>query len=62
MLKTPTDYNDRNDAPLSNEKIQEAIHKVVEEGFYYQNETADTLSHTPIHKDRIQTRCLQVRS
>ena len=31
MLKTLTDYNDRNNAPLSNDNIQEAIHKFIEE-------------------------------
>ena len=30
MYKTLVDYNDCNDAPLSNENILEAIHKVFE--------------------------------
>ena len=46
MLRTITDYNDRNDAPLFNDKIQEAIHKLIEEEFDYHNVTADTFSHT----------------
>ena len=31
MYETLVDYNDRNDAPFSNEKIWKAIHKVISE-------------------------------
>ena len=31
IFKTLTDYNDRENTPLSNVKILEAIHKVIEE-------------------------------
>ena len=31
MYRTLVDYNDRNNAPLSNEKIGEAIQKFIEE-------------------------------
>ena len=31
MHKTLTDYNERNNEPLSNVKIREAIHKFMEE-------------------------------
>ena len=46
MLRTITDYNDRNDAPLLNDKIQEAINKLIEEEYDFHNVTADTFSHT----------------
>ena len=54
MYETLIDYNDRNDAPFSNEKIQDVIHKVVAEEELYDNNinldachiTADTVSQT----------------
>ena len=54
MYDTIINYNDRNDAPFSNEKTQQAIHEViVEEEFYAHNITfddhnvnADTFSQT----------------
>ena len=61
IYDTLIDYNDRNDAPLSNENIQEAIHKFIEEDELdahnitsdahnitsdAQNVTADTFSQT----------------
>ena len=45
MLRTITDYNGRSDAPLSNEKIQEAILKIIEELLDSNNVTADDFSH-----------------
>ena len=44
---TLTDYNDRKNSPLFNEKIQEAIHKVMDEESISDanNVTADTFSH-----------------
>ena len=50
MFKTLTDFNDHNNAPLSNEKIQEAIHKVVDEESisYANNVSANTFSHTSV--------------
>ena len=48
LLRTITDFNNRNDVPLFNEKIQEAIHKViVEEESDAHNVTADNFSQTP---------------
>ena len=48
MFKTLTDYNERNNTPLSNEKIQEAISKVTEKLSISDanNATEDTFSHT----------------
>ena len=48
MLKTLTDYNDRNNTPFSNAKIQEAIRKVIEEESIADdnNVTVDTFVHT----------------
>ena len=44
IFKTLTYYNDRNNTPLSNEKIREAINKVMEEESISNdnNITADT--------------------
>ena len=52
--ETIIDYNDDNGAPLSNENIQDAIHKVIEEKeldahnitLDAHNETSDTFSQT----------------
>ena len=42
MFETLIDYNDRNDASLSNENIRGAIHKVIdEEELYSHNITLD---------------------
>ena len=48
MFQTLADHNDRNNAPLSNENIQEEIHKVMDEESILDtnNATADTFSHT----------------
>ena len=54
MHETIIDYNDHNDAPFSNENIQDAIHKVIEEKeldahnitLDANNRTADTFSPT----------------
>ena len=48
IFKTLTDYNDRHNALLSNEKTREAIHKVMDEESISDanNVTADTFSHT----------------
>ena len=45
---TLTDYNDRNNGPLSNKNIQEAVHKVMEKESILDahNVPADTFSHT----------------
>ena len=47
MYKTLTDYNDRNNTPLSNANIREAMLKVIEEESIADanNVTADTCSH-----------------
>ena len=47
LLKTLTDYNDRNNTPLSNANIRKAIRKAIgEESILYTNNvTADTCSH-----------------
>ena len=43
------DYNDRNDAPLSNDDVIQAIHKIIaEEEAGAHNITADTFSQTPV--------------
>ena len=43
------DYNDRNDAPLSNDDVLQAIHKVIaEEEADAHNITVDTFSQTPV--------------
>ena len=34
MYETLIDYNDRNDAPLFNEKIPDTIYKVIEKDFF----------------------------
>ena len=49
MFKSLTDYNDRNNMPLSNANIWEAISKVTEEESIVDanNITADIFSHTP---------------
>ena len=47
MLRTITDYNNPNDAPLSNENIREVIHKVIEEESDAHNVTVDNFSHMP---------------
>ena len=49
MFKTLTDYNDRENTPLSNSSIREEISKVMEEESISDanNVTADTFSHTP---------------
>ena len=49
ILSTITDCNDCKNEQLSNEKIREAIHKVMEYESIsdYNNITADTFSHTP---------------
>ena len=48
MFNTLTDYNDRNNVPLSNKKIREAVHKFMDEESISDanNVTADTFSHT----------------
>ena len=48
MYKTLTDYNDRNNEPLLNDNIREAISKVIEEESISDtnNVTVDTFSHT----------------
>ena len=46
MLNTITYYNERKDVSLYNEKIQEAIHKAIEEELDYHNTTANNFSHT----------------
>ena len=46
IYKTLDNYNDLNDAPLSNDNIREAIHKVIEEESDANNVTVDTFSHT----------------
>ena len=46
MYKTLTNNNDQNDASLSNDNIQEAIHKFIEEESDYNNVTVDNFSHT----------------
>ena len=48
MFKTLTDYNYRNNTPLSNENILEAIRKVVEEESIadVSNVTTATVRHT----------------
>ena len=47
IFKTLTEYNDRKNTPSSNEKIREAIYKVVEYESIsdFNNLTADTFSH-----------------
>ena len=47
IFNTLTDYNDRNNTPLSNDKIREAIHRVIEEESIADANkvTADTFSH-----------------
>ena len=49
MYKTLTIYNDRNNSPLLNEKIREAIHKVMEEESMSDanNVSAETFIHMP---------------
>ena len=55
MYETLVDYNDRNDAPLSNENILKAMHKVIAEEesdalnitLDAHNITADTFFQTP---------------
>ena len=48
MYETLIDYNDRNDALLSNEKTWQEIHKVIsEEESDAHNVTVDTFSQTP---------------
>ena len=48
MYNTLTDYKERNNAPLSNDIIWEAIQKVMDEESILDanNVTADTFSHT----------------
>ena len=46
ILRTITDYNNRNYAPLLNDKIRESIHKFIEEKLDAHNVTAYTFSHT----------------
>ena len=56
MYETLVDYNDRNDAPLFNEKIQQAILKVISEeesdarniNSDVHNLTMDTFCQTPV--------------
>ena len=45
---TLTDYNERNNGPLLNKKIQEAVHKVMDKESILDtnNVPADTFSHT----------------
>ena len=44
-MRTTTYFNNRNDAPLSNEQIQEAMHKLIsEEEVDAHNITVDTFS------------------
>ena len=47
MFNNLTDYNDRNNAPISNQKIQKSMHKVMDEESILNanNVTADTFSH-----------------
>ena len=46
MYKTLIDYNDRNNASLFNQKIQEAIYKYIKQELDANNVPADTFSHT----------------
>ena len=47
ILMTITDYNECNDTPLFNDKILEAIHKVIaEEELDSHNLTVDNFRHT----------------
>ena len=48
MVNTQTDYNDRNNTPLSNAKIIEVMRKVIKKEYIVDsnNVTADTFSHT----------------
>ena len=49
LLRTITDCNDHNGAPLSNEKIQDAINRlIVEEEADVQKVTVDNFSQTPV--------------
>ena len=49
LLRTITDCNDLNGALFSNEKIRDAIHRViVEEEADLHNVTVDTFSQTPV--------------
>ena len=42
LLRKITDYNNRNNAPLSNENIREAVHEfIAEEELYAHNVTVD---------------------
>ena len=45
IMKTLPEYNDLKNAPLLNEKIQEAINKFMDEESDAQNVTVDTFSH-----------------
>ena len=48
MFNTLTDYNDRNNTPLSNDNIREAIRKITEKQLIQDANkiTVDTFSHT----------------
>ena len=54
MFKTLTDYNDCNNMRLSNEKIQEAMRKVIEQESISDsnNINADTFSHVSNKKGK----------
>ena len=55
MYKTLTNYNDKNNTPLLNEKIREAIHKVIEEESMSDanNLSAETFKPTPCENKRV---------
>ena len=53
IYETIVDYNDRNHAPLFNEKIWQAIHKnFAEEEADAQNVNVDTFCQTPVMPDK----------
>ena len=57
ICNTLTDYNGRNNTPLSNKKIQEAIRKVMEEESITEDNNihADTFNHALSAQREIQT-------
>ena len=64
IYRTLTDYNDRNNTPLSNAKTQEEMRKVIEEESISDsnNVTADTFSNASNTQRKTKTQSLQVRS
>ena len=58
IYKTQIDYNDFNNAKLSNENIQEVIYKGIKDQLDANNVTADIFSHMPnIQRESKNTIC-----